>query len=63
MTWVWIYLAIALLGTAVLAFLVLRLWRKVKALFRELGTVGERADQLGRLLDEVDVPSGLAQRG
>ena len=42
MTWILIDLAIALVALAVLAVLLLGLWKRVKALSRVVGSAGER---------------------
>ena len=56
MLWVLIYLAIGLTTLVVLGFLLLGLWRKVKALSGEVSRasarIGPATDELARLSDE-----------
>ena len=56
MRWVLLDLMIALAALVCLGVVVLRLWRKVKALSVEVGRAGERVgvatDELARLSDE-----------
>lgn len=55
MSWIWItlYVALAVLGLAILAGLTLRLWRQVKAFGRDVSAAGARisavTDELARV--------------
>ena len=56
MLWVLLFVGIALGGLAVLAALVLRLWRKAGGLLEELGVAADQAGHLMDLLAEVGAP-------
>lgn len=52
--WVLVFGGIALGGAALLAWLGLRLWRKVGALLAELEALGNRAGDLADLASRID---------
>jgi hypothetical protein len=54
--WVWIYLAIAAAGLAMVGCFAVWLWRKALALLDEAGVLLDRADQLVGLLDQIGQP-------
>ena len=56
MLWVLLFVGIALGGLAVLAALVLRLWRKAGGLLEEVGVAADQAGELLDLLAQVGVP-------
>lgn len=56
MLWVLLFVAIGLGGLAVLAALVLRLWRKAGGLLEEVGVAADQAGELLDLLAQVGVP-------
>ena len=55
MLWVLLFVGIGLGGLAVLAALVLRLWRKAGGLLEELGAAADQAGELMDLLAQVGV--------
>lgn len=55
MWWVLLFLAIALAGLAVLAWVGLRLWRSARGLLDEVGVMADRAGELADLLAQVEV--------
>ena len=60
MFWFWFFLWFALIAAAVaiLALLGLRLWRKVKALTAEAGTVADRFAEVSAAMTELAAPPG-----
>jgi hypothetical protein len=58
--WVLLFVAIALGGVAVLAYLGLRVWRKTGALLGEVDVLAGRVGELADLLASVDVPYATA---
>jgi hypothetical protein len=61
--WVLLFVGIGLGGLAVLAALVLRLWRKAGGLLEEVGVAADQAGELMDLLAQVGVaePDGAAR--
>jgi hypothetical protein len=55
--WVLLFVGIALGGLAVLAALLLRLWRKAGGLLEEVGVAADQAGELMDLLAQVGVPA------
>ena len=60
MLWVLLFVGIALGGLAVLAALLLRLWRKAGGLLEEVGVAADHAGELMDLLAQVGVPEPQA---
>jgi hypothetical protein len=60
--WVWIYLAIAVAGLAMVACFAVWLWRKALALLDEAGVLLDRADQLAGLLEQIGQPETPSTR-
>jgi len=57
--WVTFYVAIAVLGLAVLALLTFRLYRQVRQFARDVGAAGERIASAGTQLPQIDPTSSF----
>lgn len=56
LTWVWVYLGIALAGLVMVACFAVWLWRKAMVLLDEAGVLLQRADQLAGILEQIGQP-------
>jgi len=58
MFWVWVFLAIGVLGLVSLVMWAVWLWHKASDLLSELKMLGKRAEELGDLAGQLQLPSG-----
>jgi hypothetical protein len=58
MSWISLYVGIAVLGLAVLGVLTVRLWRQVKQFGREVSAAGERIANVTDELSRISPPRG-----